>query len=112
LDNAYLFSDFSRDLFIVRQSGKFIDTSVLSYNSKNETLEEVKFINQEGNIEDGVCCSYILFRPHNNYGVGYDFIIRSYILGYESVYEYESSDSPGLIFRETKRQKIEKGPSS
>jgi hypothetical protein len=84
---------------------------MLSYDYKKKSLEEVKFIDSEGNESRNICCSYTVSQPHE-YGTGYDLLVRHYSLGYESVYEADSTDSSGLIFRETKKQKIKQVSTS
>jgi|GEM_PF-3428919 len=89
LENAYLFDTiFSGypQLFIVREEGHQILTSVLFYDRKTKNVVDFKFIDKDKSENGDICCSYVIFRPWQN-GVQYDLAVRS--LEQESVYEYD-----------------------
>lgn len=113
LDNAYMFNiiSFRRELVIVRQEGKQILTSVLAYDQKSESLEDVKFIRLDGRESMDLCCSYIILKPFQN-GVQYDLAVRYFLGDYESLFGYGFSEYHEKFFLEKESRKVEKGPQS
>jgi hypothetical protein len=110
LDNAYMFSlySFEKELFIVRQESRYISTSILRYNEKNNLLEDVKFIQKDGLVENGLCCSYVMLKPLAN-GVQYDLGVRYFFGKEESTYEYKYMEGE---FIETERGPVKEGPTN
>lgn len=91
LKNAYLFNvlfSFDPQLFIVREQGKFIDTSILIYDDKNEIMKEGRFVHKDQTESSALCCSNIILKPFTN-GVQYDLAVLNLSGDRESVYEYD-----------------------
>ncbi len=88
LDNAYLFKVVSikPQFFIVLQEGRNIITSVLDYNEKNKSMQEIKFVDGKKNVEQDICCSYVTLEPMEN-GVQYDLAVHN--SDFEVVYKYD-----------------------
>lgn len=100
LENAYLFGfDFHdpKELFLVREEGQHILTTILRYNETKNEYHPIDFIDKNGYKTVNLCCSYIIYKPHRN-GVNYDFAIQApdydeesgrYIGSREIIYDYD-----------------------
>ncbi len=69
LKNAYFLDvmpGFYPQLFIAREEGQYIITSMLFYNEKTGNIDEMKFIDKDKNESNELCCSDVIFRSFKN----------------------------------------------
>lgn len=108
LENAYMLGDmYFRDtfLFIVRETGQYITTSIFRYDPLIRDLVFVPFEKRDGTQETELCCAFVTFQPwsYANYAlVMYDYSRYSQAPSEKREYTY---DSERHIFSEHNRDK-------
>jgi hypothetical protein len=112
LTNAFFVepASFQERLVVTRQQGQGVQTSILAYDSKKKSFEQMKFIDQDGEESNYFCCGYVIFDPIKS-DIRYRTTFR-FSQNYESVYRIDPSRSSRTVFREAERKKVEESPES
>lgn len=75
-------------LEVIRGEGQSINTNMIAFDSHDESVHEVSFIDKEKNPPDELCCNYALLIPKKD-GIHYDIGMPDFSYKIPKITKYE-----------------------
>ncbi|MEI6280553.1 MAG: hypothetical protein WCP17_00955 [bacterium] len=75
-------------LVVIRGDGQTIFTNMLAFDSYDQNVHEVSFVDKENLSPDELCCNYVLLIPKNN-GIQYDIGMPDFSYKIPKITKYE-----------------------